>query len=70
MLVTLLGMVMLLSPVFAKAEAPMLVTLLGMVMLLSPVFAKAEAPMLVTLLGMLNETPVFALGYRIKVLRF
>ena len=51
MLVTLLGIVMLVSPVHPlKANLLMLVTLSGIVMLVSPVqFSKAEMPMLVTL---------------------
>ena len=51
MLVTLLPIVMLVSPVqLKKAESLMLVTLFGIVMLVRPVqLKKAESPMLVTL---------------------
>ena len=50
MLVTLLGMVMEVSPQPAKAPYPMLVTLLGMVTEVSSLqFLKASSPMDVTL---------------------
>ena len=54
MLVTLSGIVMLVSPLQPeKAELPMLVTLSGIVTLVSPVQPeKASAPILVTLSGM------------------
>ena len=55
MLVTLFGIVMLVSPESWKAKEPMLVTLFGIVMLVSPVQpSKASEPMLVTLFGILT----------------
>jgi hypothetical protein len=63
MLMTLAGMVMLVSEVFANADLPIFVTLDGIVILTKdPALRNALFPMLVTLDGMEYSVPIFAAG--------